>query len=185
VGLDFYGNIEKNVFYSCKSLETVVIGQNVTGIGEYAFSGCSSLKNIKFGAQVQTIGKDAFSDCAAVTTITSMALTPPTCGSMALDDINKWECKLYVPEGHVADYQAADQWKEFFFIEEGDPFVILRGDANGDSEVNMDDATFVTNIILGTEDSTEAADVNNDGVVSMPDAMFIVNYIKNGKFPDE
>jgi hypothetical protein len=49
----------------------------------------------------------------------------------------------------------------------------------------MDDATFVTNIILGTEEATKEADANNDGVISMPDAMFIVNYIKNGKFPDE
>ena len=62
---------------------------------------------------------------------------------------------------------------------------LLRGDANGDGKVDMDDATFVTNIILGTEDATEAADVNNDGTVSMPDAMFIVNRILNGKFPDE
>ena len=62
---------------------------------------------------------------------------------------------------------------------------ILRGDVNGDGEVDMDDATFVTNIILGIEDATKAADVNNDGVISMPDAMFIVNKILNGKFPDE
>ena len=61
----------------------------------------------------------------------------------------------------------------------------LRGDANGDGKVDMDDATFVTNIILGTEVATEAADVNNDGTVNMPDAMFIVNKILNGKFPDE
>ena len=62
---------------------------------------------------------------------------------------------------------------------------VLRGDANGDGEVDMDDATFVTNIILGTEDATEAADVNKDGEINMPDVMFIINYIKNGKFPDE
>ncbi len=62
---------------------------------------------------------------------------------------------------------------------------ILRGDVNGDGEVDMDDATFITNIILGIEDATKAADVNNDGVISMPDAMFIVNKILNGKFPDE
>ena len=61
----------------------------------------------------------------------------------------------------------------------------IRGDANGDGEVNLDDATFITNIILGIEDATETADVNNDGAVSMPDVMFIINYIKNGKFPDE
>ena len=62
---------------------------------------------------------------------------------------------------------------------------VLRGDANGDGEVDMDDATFVTNIILGTEEATEAADVNKDGEVNMSDVMFIINYIKNGKFPDE
>ena len=61
----------------------------------------------------------------------------------------------------------------------------LRGDTNGDGNVNMDDATFVTDIILGKEDATEAADVNGDGVVNMPDVMFIINNILNGKFPDE
>ena len=49
----------------------------------------------------------------------------------------------------------------------------------------MNDATFVTNIILSTENATEAADVNNDGTVNMPNAMFIVNKVLNGKFPDE
>ena len=34
-----------------------------------------------------------------------------------LDDINKWDCKLFVPEGALATYQAADQWKDFFFAE--------------------------------------------------------------------
>ena len=81
-------------------------------------------------------------------------------------------------------------WGVSASINDGYPYLrlfhpVLRGDVNGDGKVDMDDATFVTNIILGIEDSTEAADVNNDGVVSMPDAMFIVNYIKNGKFPDE
>ena len=72
-------------------------------------------------------------------------------------------------------------WQEYA----GSEPEVLRGDVNGDGEVDMDDATFVTNIILGTEDATKEADVNNDGTVSMPDAMFIVNKILNGKFPDE
>ncbi len=81
-------------------------------------------------------------------------------------------------------------WGVSASINDGYPYLrlfhpVLRGDVNGDGEVNMDDAKFVTNIILGIEDSTEAADVNNDGVISMPDAMFIVNKILNDKFPDE
>ena len=176
-------DISENEFYGCTNLQNVQIGDGVTAIGNWAFSGCSSLKNFSFGTHVKTIGKEAFSDCTAVTAITSKAQTPPTCGAQALDDINKWDCVLYVPEGYASSYQNADQWKEFFFIEEKK--FDLRGDANGDGKVNMDDATFVTNIILGTEDATEAADVNKDGEINMPDAMFIVNKILNGKFPDE
>lgn len=40
------------------------------------------------------------------------------CGTQALDDINKWECTLYVPDESIADYKTAAQWKEFFFIEQ-------------------------------------------------------------------
>ncbi len=180
--------ISDNEFYGCTNLQSFKVGDGVTKFGKYAFSGCSSLKSLSFGAKLQSIEQEAFSDCNAVTTIVSKATTPPVCGSQALDDISKWDCVLYVPEGTISTYQAANQWKEFFFIEEGDPFAILRGDANGDGEVGMPDVMFIVNYILGTPDAsfnTEAADANRDGEVGMPDVMFIVNYILNGKFPDE
>ena len=112
--------ISDNEFYGCSNLQNFKVGDGVTSFGKYAFSGCSSLMSLSFGTKLQSIGQETFSDCTAVTAITSKAQTPPTCGSQALDDINKWECMLYVPEGHIADYQAADQWKEFFFVEEGE-----------------------------------------------------------------
>ena len=55
-----------------------------------------------------------------MTEITSKAVTPPTCGSQALNDINKWECTLNIPKGCSAAYQSAEQWKEYFFITEGE-----------------------------------------------------------------
>ena len=112
--------ISENEFYGCTNLQRVIIGDGVTSIGNWAFSGCSSLKFFTFGSEVKTIGQEAFSDCTAVTEITSRAIEPPTCGAQALDDINKWDCKLYVPKGYLASYQAAEQWKEFLFVEEGD-----------------------------------------------------------------
>ena len=118
--------ISANEFYGCTNLQNFTVGDGVTKFGDWAFSGCSSLKKLSFGSQLKTIGKEAFSDCVAVTEITSKATTPPTCGSMALDDINKWECTLNIPKGCSAAYQAAEQWKEFFFItegEEGEPVV--------------------------------------------------------------
>ena len=108
--------IGDNEFYGCTNLKNVTIGNGVTTIGDWAFSGCSSLDYFAFGSAVDSIGREAFSDCTAMTKIVSHAITPPTCGSQALDDINKWTCVLSVPEGNTAAYQQADQWKEFFFI---------------------------------------------------------------------
>ncbi len=112
--------ISPNEFYGCTGLKNVYIGDGVTTIGNWAFSGCSSLDHFAFGASVTSIGQEAFSDCTAVKLIKSHAAQPPTCGTEALDDINKWNCTLEVPQGCVATYQAADQWKEFFFTQEED-----------------------------------------------------------------
>ena len=112
--------ISPNEFYGCTNLKNVKIGNGVTTISDWAFSGCSSLKNFEFGSNVENIGREAFSDCASVTSIISRTGTPPTCGSQALDDINKWTCNLIVPKGCKENYQIADQWKDFFFMEEGD-----------------------------------------------------------------
>ena len=110
--------IYDNEFYGCTNLQNVTIGNGVKSIGDYAFSGCSSLAGFSFGSNMETIGAEAFSDCTSLTSITSHAAVPPTCGTQALDDINKWECVLGVPLGNADAYYAADQWKEFFFIDD-------------------------------------------------------------------
>ena len=110
--------ISPNEFYGCTNLKNVTIGDGVTTIGNWAFSGCASLDYFSFGSAVETIGQEAFSDCTAMTKLISHSATPPACGTEALDDINKWNCKLQVPADHITQYQQADQWKEFFFIEE-------------------------------------------------------------------
>ena len=73
----------------------------MTSIGDYAFYGCNSFDSI-----------------------TCRALEPPVCSNFALDGINKWTCTLYIPEGCIASYQIADQWKDFFFMQE------LKADAS-------------------------------------------------------
>ena len=110
-------SIYDNEFYGCTNLQDVSIGDNVKRIGKWAFSGCSSLKNFTFGSGLQSIGQEAFSDCINITQISSEAVVPPTCGINALDDINKWNCKLFVPKANINAYKQAPQWKEFFFIE--------------------------------------------------------------------
>ena len=109
--------VSENEFYGCTNLKEVKIGDGVTTIGSWAFSGCAAIDYFAFGSSVKTIGQEAFSDCTAMTRLISRAATPPSCGSQALDDINKWTCTLSVPAGSTSAYQEAAQWKEFFFID--------------------------------------------------------------------
>ena len=108
--------ISENEFYGCTNLKNVTLGDGIETIGSYAFSGCAALTDFTFGSSLDSIGKEAFSDCTAMTRLVSRTAIPPVCGPQALDDINKWTCKLYVPDASIDAYQSADQWKEFFFI---------------------------------------------------------------------
>ena len=112
------------------------------------------------------------------------ATAPPTCGTQALDDINKLECTLYVPMESIDDYKAMDPWKNFF-IEK----IRMDGDSNGDDTVTMADANAIVNYFLakGTDGfvegdfDEETADVNEDGSVTMADANQIVNMFLSGE----
>ena len=117
---DFPTKVETNEFYGCTKLYSVYIGNGVQRIGDYAFSGCSSIDYFSFGNQVHTIGAEAFSDCVAMTRLYSYCQVPPTCGASALADIDKWNCTLYIPKGTASTYAAANQWMDFFFIEENE-----------------------------------------------------------------
>ena len=173
--------ISDNEFYGCTNLKNVSIGGDVKKIGNWAFSGCSNLDYFSFGQSVESIGEEAFSDCINMTKLISHALTPPACGTQALDDINKWSCVLQVPKDSIAVYQAADQWKEFFFVEgiTGNT-ELVQGDANGDSKVAVNDAVYAVNYILGIvadEFNPVAADMNGDGSILVNDVVMIVNTI--------
>ena len=111
--------ISENEFYGCTSLKSVSMGDGIDTIGRYAFSGCSALESFSFGTGLKSIGDEAFSDCTGMKKLVSKTAVPPVCGSQALDDINKWECTLYVPQASLEDYKSAAQWKEFFFLETG------------------------------------------------------------------
>ena len=63
---------------------------------------------------VSEIGENAFACCSDLINLTSYALVPPTCGNNALEDINKTNCTLFVPEASIGQYKAADQWKDFY-----------------------------------------------------------------------
>ena len=50
-------------------IKTVIIGDNVTTIGELAFAACKALQNVTLGSRVQTIEVSAFGTCWALQSI--------------------------------------------------------------------------------------------------------------------
>ena len=169
-------------FSGCTGLSSIIIPDNVTSIGGWSFLDCSDLNSITISSKVSSIGYYAFSGCSGLTEVYCRAKEVPNTQTNAFSiDVKPSNATLYVIESSLETYKTTAPWSSFGNIKK----LILRGDANGDGVVNVDDATFVTNIILGTEEATEAADVNKDGVINMSDVMFIVNFIKNGEFPDE
>lgn len=128
--------IYDNEFYGCSNLKSLKIGNGVKSIGNWAFSGCSSLDYFSAGFHVESIGEEAFSDCTGLKKYYSYSMIPPVCSSQALDDINKWDCTLYVPANSSDEYKAANQWKEFFFVDEMDAVLVADIKLNM-SEISM------------------------------------------------
>ena len=96
-------------FSSDKALTTIEIPPLVTTIGENAFGSCK-FTNITLPAKVTNIGKSAFSGCTSLTTVTSLAETPPTLGETVFYGCSALT-NIYVPAGSVDAYKAA--WSEY------------------------------------------------------------------------
>ena len=97
-------------FSWCSSLTSIEIPNSVTSIGDYAFSDCSSLTSIEIGNSVTSIGAWAFEDCTSLTKITCLATNPPTIKS---DTFNSYSADLYVPAGCKSAYESANYWYKF------------------------------------------------------------------------
>ena len=173
--------IYENEFYGCTNLKKVIVGHGIKNIGDRAFSGCSSLDKFSFGSNVESIGAEAFSDCVNMTQIISSASIPPVCGTQALDDINKWSCVLKVPQNYKAAYQTAEQWKEFFFIEdvvEVKKFAVIY---MVDNEIFAIDSLSVGEVIITIEEPTKEG-YTFSGWSEVPETMPAEDIVIDGYF---
>ncbi len=95
------------------------IPNSVTTIGKSAFYYCEGITSITIGENVTTIENSAFAYCDALTSITSLIedVNSVNMESNVFYNVDKNTCTLYVPNGKVNDYKAADQWKDFQHIE--------------------------------------------------------------------
>lgn len=63
------------------------------------------------------------------------------------------------------------------------PAAYMRGDVNGDGEVNIADVTSLIDLLLSAGETTPAADSNADGEVNIADVTALVDYLLSNSWP--
>ena len=89
--------------------DTVVIGDSVTTIGDWAFSGFNCYNTIYIGKSVERIGEGAFYNCTNLTELYVHRDVPPTLKSS--NDLSA--AKIYVPYMEYYVYRGTNGWKEY------------------------------------------------------------------------
>lgn len=103
--------IKPYLFNHCKDLEEVVINDNITRIGKYAFR-YSDVRKVTVGKNVQYIGDSAF-NCLSLMEIHCRSLTPPELENIDVFAQLRPDCKIYVPFESLDLYKSAYGWSEY------------------------------------------------------------------------
>ena len=174
-------------FALCTGLTRVTIPNSVTYIDYGAFMGCSGMKSVIIPSSVTTISNGAFRECSGLTDVYSFNLDPSAIlmgdNLFVLESSDYSDRTLHVPHGMTDFYQADGHWYPYFEQIVDD---LMRGDVNGDGEVNIADINALIDIIMGDEadDITLIrADVNSDGEINIADINAIIEIIMGGEEP--
>ncbi len=187
-------SIGASAFSGCV-LEEITLPETLQEIGNGAFSNCSALESITLPKSVQSVGAHAFARCEKLKEITfenPLCAIAPGRDTICSHEANEVSQAAYSGtirgyEGSVAEAYA-NKWK-YTFESLGKAEALLKGDFDGNGDVNVVDAQFAlifyTKSISGNsqiigETQKTACDIDGDGKVSLEDAQLILSYyVKN------
>ena len=89
---------------------------SVTTIGNNAFKLCRNLTSVSMPYTIERLGDKAFFQCTGIITIRCDALVPPEIPNKnAFHNMDASRVTMIVPGQSIAQYAAADYWKEFIY----------------------------------------------------------------------
>lgn len=81
---------EDGIFYGVSNINTLSVGKDLQGIGNYAFAGCAGLNSITLENGLKGMGNSAFEDCVNLSTVNIAAGAPlPVIGSRCFYNCQK------------------------------------------------------------------------------------------------
>ena len=147
----------------------------ISQLGDYALYNVSQIPTVELPSSTTWLGTRAMAGMVGMTSISCAAEEVPELGENVWQGLHQRSIPLTVPKGSEESYQKADQWCAFWFDSGW-----LKGDVNGDGEVNVADINAIVSIILGkpADDATmRRADVNGDGEINIADINMVVSII--------
>ena len=133
-------------------------GTSITSIGENAFNGCTKLTSITIPIGVTSIGDYAFYNCTGLNEIHNNNPIPQVISSNSFLNVDKENCKLFVPDGSYSAYKSATNWSDFFNIIDGND---NTGGDNGDDDNGTDDTNDETSNNFTSNKSITISNTSN------------------------
>lgn len=120
---------ESNVTNNPVAVKTRAAGTDGFIVGARAFKGCTNLQSVTLGDVVTGVGEEAFVGCTSLMSVACESANPPAASENTFEDNTYCDAVLTVPEAFSAVYQTTAPWSRFAKVTIGIGNVTVDNDA--------------------------------------------------------